>query len=47
MNLRIAVVEDDREISSILKELLESSGYECVQAFDGDEASRLLKNERF
>ncbi|MCR5019781.1 response regulator transcription factor [Ruminococcus sp.] len=47
MKLRIAVVEDDREISSILKELLESSGYECVQAFDGDEASRLLKNERF
>ncbi|MBP5267586.1 MAG: response regulator transcription factor [Ruminococcus sp.] len=47
MKIRIAVVEDDREISSILKELLEISGYECVQAFDGDEASKLLSRESF
>ena len=47
MKIRIAVVEDDREISSILKDLLEISGYECVQAFDGDEASKLLSQESF
>lgn len=47
MKLKIAVVEDDREISSILRELLVSSGYECVQAFDGDEASKLFEHEHF
>ena len=47
MKLKIAVVEDDREISSILREMLVSSGYECVQAFDGDEASKLFEHEHF
>lgn len=46
MKLKIAVVEDDREINKILKELLEGGGYEVVQAFDGDEASKLLREEK-
>lgn len=47
MKLKIAVIEDDREISKILKELLEKSGYEVTQGFDGDEASRLLRGGSF
>lgn len=46
MKLKIAVVEDDREINKILKELLEGGGYEVVQAFDGSEASKLLREEK-
>lgn len=46
MKLKIAVVEDDLEINKILRDLLESSGYEVVQAFDGDKASRLLREEK-
>lgn len=46
MKLKIAVVEDDREINKILKELLEGGGYEAVQAFDGSEASKLLREEK-
>lgn len=45
--LKIAVVEDDREINKILKELLEDGGYEVKQAFDGSEASLLLRKESF
>lgn len=46
MKLKIAVVEDDREINKILKELLEGGGYEVLQAFDGSEASKLLREEK-
>lgn len=46
MKLKIAVVEDDHEINKILKELLEGGGYEVVQAFDGSEASKLLRGEK-
>lgn len=47
MKLKIAVIEDDREISKIFRELLENSGYEVKQAFDGSEASGLLREESF
>ncbi|WP_295158156.1 response regulator transcription factor [uncultured Ruminococcus sp.] len=47
MKLKIAVVEDDREISRILNALLTENGYETEQAFDGDEASRLLREKHF
>lgn len=42
MGIRIAIIEDDREISRILKEFLEKHGYETLQAFDGNEAQKLL-----
>ena len=47
MKYKIAVIEDDREINNILFRLLTDSGYEAVQAFDGSEASRLLKAKNF
>ena len=47
MKLRIAVIEDDKEISRILDDILTDSGYETVCAFDGDEASKLLRAEKF
>lgn len=46
MKLKIAVIEDDREINRILTELLTDGGYEVVQAFDGSEASRLLSEQK-
>ena len=45
MNIKIAVIEDDHEISRILKDLLENNGYEVIQAFDGSEATKLLVEE--
>lgn len=45
MGIRIAVVEDDREISNILRDILENNGYQVIQAFDGSEATKLLKDE--
>lgn len=47
MKLKIAVVEDDREISRILNALLTENGFETEQAFDGDEASRMLREKHF
>ena len=47
MKLRIAIIEDDREINHILKDLLQSSGYETVQIFDGQAASDQLATETF
>ncbi len=43
---RIAVIEDDSEINSILTELLRSNGYETVSALDGGRASILLREEQ-
>lgn len=45
MSIQIAIIEDDKEISMILKECLESSGYETMQAFDGKEAQKLLEEK--
>lgn len=47
MKLKIAIIEDDREISRILNELLTEGGYETAQAFDGDKASQLLREHDF
>jgi len=37
MKKRILIIEDEREISIILKLRLEASGYEVIQAFDGED----------
>lgn len=40
------VVEDDTNISNLLKTALEKVGYEVIQAFSGSEAALILKMER-
>ena len=37
MNNYILIVEDDNDISHMLKELLQQNGYETAQAFSGTE----------
>jgi DNA-binding response OmpR family regulator len=37
MKKKVLIVEDEREISHILRLRLEASGYEVIQAFDGEE----------
>lgn len=47
MNYRILIVEDDREISHILTELLSRNGYCTSSAFNGISASEIMRNENF
>ncbi|MCR5123362.1 MAG: response regulator transcription factor [Ruminococcus sp.] len=44
---RIAIIEDDKEISGILNELLTRNGYQTECAFDGGRASIMLREESF
>ncbi len=39
----IMIIEDDRFLSSLINARLEKDGFSTVQAFDGDEAIKLLK----
>lgn len=41
----ILIVEDDNDISQMLKELLEQNGYETAQAFSGTEALFYIEKE--
>ncbi|WP_029685070.1 envelope stress response regulator transcription factor CpxR [Tatumella saanichensis] len=41
---KILLVDDDRELTSLLKELLEMEGFEVVVADDGEKALALLDN---
>lgn len=41
----ILIVEDDNDISHMLKELLEQNGYEAAQAFSGTEAVWYIEKE--
>lgn len=43
----ILIVEDDVNISSLLRETLECEGYACVQAFSGTEARMLLSENSY
>ena len=47
MKARIAVIEDDREISNILTKILTENGYEAKTAYDGSSALKMLKNDSF
>ena len=40
---KILVVEDDHFLSSLMKARLEKEGFQVMQAFDGEEALRLIK----
>ena len=43
---RIMIIEDDKFLSSLMKVRLEKDGFTVIQAFDGEEATELLKTER-
>lgn len=45
MNHYILIVEDDNDISHMLKELLQQNGYETAQAFSGTEALLYIEKE--
>lgn len=45
MHTRILIVEDDSDISQMLKELLVGQGYETVQAFSGTEALLCMEKQ--
>ncbi|MFR7871972.1 MAG: response regulator transcription factor, partial [Fenollaria timonensis] len=40
----ILIVEDDKDINNLIKELLSERGFETHQVFDGAEAVDYLKN---
>lgn len=43
---KIMVIEDDRFLSSLIKARLEKDGFRVLQAFDGEEAIKALKQEK-
>lgn len=47
MAKRILVVDDNTEITDMVKTMLESSPYSCVTVNSGQECLELLQNERF
>ena len=46
MGKKILVIEDDRFLSSLMKARLEKEGFTALQAFDGEEALNLLKQDK-
>mgnify|MGYP001583424906 FL=1 len=46
MGKKILVIEDDRFLSSLMKARLEKEGFTAIQAFDGEEALNLLKQDK-
>ncbi|MDE6789365.1 MAG: response regulator transcription factor [Ruminococcus sp.] len=47
MKSKILIIEDDREINHILTELLSRNGYRTSSAFNGAEASEIMRNQNF
>ena len=47
MDNRILLVEDDKEISEMLKSYLEAENYEVVCAIDGEEACTAFDRSEF
>ena len=47
MGKRILIIEDEREIQDILKELLMDAGYEATAASDGLEGITLFQKRKF
>lgn len=42
---KIMIIEDDRFLSSLVKTRLEKDGFTIIQAFDGEEAIQLFKQQ--
>lgn len=47
MTKKILVVDDNREITEMVKTMLESSPYSCVTANSGQECLELLQEQKF
>ena len=45
--IRILAVDDERPITALLRASLSRAGYECVCAYDGIEAAKLIEQETF
>lgn len=45
--MKVLIVEDDREISKLLRDFLHNEGFETVQTFNGAEAELIMKNDKF
>lgn len=45
--MRVLIVEDDREISKLLRDFLHNESYEVIQTYNGAEAALIMKNEKF
>jgi len=46
MSKKILIIEDDHFLSSLMKARLEKEGFSIMQAFDGEEAFSLLKQNK-
>ncbi len=46
MDSKILIIEDDHFLSSLMKARLEKEGFSTLQAFDGEEAFNLLKQNK-
>lgn len=45
--IKILIAEDEEPISNLLKKNLVKAGYQCICAFDGEEAAKLMADESF
>lgn len=45
MSKKILIVDDEKDIVETLKFILESEGFECIVAYDGEEALNLAKTQ--
>lgn len=46
MSKKIMIVDDDKNIVDYLETIFKDNGYETVSAYDGDEALKLLADEK-
>jgi len=44
---KVLIVEDEKGISSLIKNSLEASGYDCVCAYDGQEAADMIEKYNY
>ena len=47
MNVKVLLMEDDAQLSEIIKEYLEENGYDVKLATDGEEAFDMAYEEKF
>ena len=44
MAKKILIIDDEQDIVETIQFMLETQGYECISAFDGEEGLKLAKN---